>query len=143
MTQRANAAEGKPEGTWLTRLLPRDNTRAYIILLIFAIPVPVFWLFHRFDVNRMLGFEAVALAVAAVLIAILHTTKLEGVAEDLHDVSRSLPTRTVGVFPSYLPEVVESSVGPRRASRSSATPPRMGRSATPIPSPSTGGCFVI
>lgn len=107
MLRRANAAEGKPEGTRLTRLLPRDNTRAYIILLIFAAPVPLIWLFHRFDVNRMLGFEAVALAVAAVLIAILHTTKLEGVAEDLHDVSQSLPTRTVGVFPSYLPEVVE------------------------------------
>lgn len=107
MFQRANAAEGKPEETWLARALHRDNTRAYIILLVFAIPVPVIWLLHRFDVNRMLGFEAVALAVAAVLIAILHTTKLEGVAEDLHDVSLSLPTRTVGVFPSYLPEVVE------------------------------------
>jgi hypothetical protein len=88
-------------------VLHRDNTRAYILLLVFAIPVPVIWLSHHFDVNRMLGFEAVALAVAAVLIAILHATKLEGVAEDLHDVSRSLPTRTVGVFPSYLPAVVE------------------------------------
>ena len=107
MFRGANTVEGKPEGTWLARVFHRDNTRAYIILLAFAIPVPVIWLLHRFDVNRMLGFEAVALAVAAVLIAILHSTKLEGVAEDLHDVSRSLPTRTVGVFPSYLPEVVE------------------------------------
>jgi len=105
--RRLTAARGKPEEPRLAKVLHRDNTRAYIILLVFAIPVPVIWLSHHFDVNRMLGVEAVALAVAAVLIAILHTNKLEGVADDLHDVSRSLPTRTVGVFPSYLPEVVE------------------------------------
>lgn len=103
----ANAAEGEVGEARLSSVLRRDNTQAYVILLVFAIPVPVIWLLHRFDVNRMLGFEAVALAIAAVLIAILHTSKLEGVAEDLHDVSRSLPTRTVGAFPSYLPEVVE------------------------------------
>ncbi len=84
----------------------RGNTRAYIILLVSAIPVPVLWLLDGFDLSRMLGFEAVALAVAAVLIAIQHTSKLEEVADDLHDVARSLPTRTIGVFPSYLPEVV-------------------------------------
>lgn len=105
MLRRARSSAGGSEESWLARRLHRDNTRAYIILLLSAIPIPVWWLLDGFDLNRMLGFEAVALAVAAVLIAIQHSSRIEGVAEDLQSVALSVPTRGIGVFPRYLSEV--------------------------------------
>lgn len=62
-------------------------------------------LFDGLDLDRTLGFEGVALAVAAVLIAIQHSNELKGVADELRGVARSVPTRGIGIFPSYLSEV--------------------------------------
>jgi hypothetical protein len=67
--------------------------------------VPVIWLLDGFDWERMLSFEGVALAVAAVFAAVQHTNDLEEVADELSGVARSVPTRGIGVFPSYLSEV--------------------------------------
>jgi hypothetical protein len=59
------------------------------------------------DLPDTLGFEAVLLAVAAVLFAVQHTAELDQVTDELRGVAESLPTQGIGVFPTYMGEIAE------------------------------------
>lgn len=65
------------------------------------------WLLEDLDLAEKLGLEGVVVAVAAVVLAIQHARDLDRVVNELQGVSRSLPTRGLGVFPRYMPMVAE------------------------------------
>lgn len=97
-----------------------------LAVLLIAAAQSVF-IFVDFDLGVALGYEAFVLAIAALMLALEHSStlrrvtgqlqdvasKLEGVADDqldsvareLESVAQSVPTRGIGVFPEYLSEV--------------------------------------
>lgn len=83
----------------------RGKTLTYVLLV--TIPAQALWLLGGLDLAEKLGLEAVVLAIAAVVVAIQHANELEAVAQELQSVARSVPTRGIGIFPNYLPEVAE------------------------------------
>jgi hypothetical protein len=83
----------------------RGKTLTYVLLV--TIPAQALWFLDGLDLAEKLGLEAVVIAIAAVVVAIQHANELEAVAQELGSVARSVPTRGLGVFPNYLPEVAE------------------------------------
>lgn len=77
----------------------------YIALFFVLVPTQVLWVFDELDFAEKLGLEAVVVAVAAVVFAVQHSNKLKVVTDELHNVALSVPTRGIGLFPSYLSEV--------------------------------------
>jgi hypothetical protein len=77
----------------------------YIMLLLALAAAQGMWLMPSLDLATQLGFEAVVLAVAAVIFAVQHATELEQVADGLRGLAASVPTRGIGVFPAYMAEV--------------------------------------
>jgi hypothetical protein len=57
------------------------------------------------DSGEKLGCEAIVLAVAAIVVAIRHAEGLETMEVELRAFALSVPTRGIGVFPSYMSEV--------------------------------------
>lgn len=96
----------RPDNSWFTERLFRG--KAFVGLLLFiVVPTQALWLLTGLDLAEKLGLEAVIVAIAAVAISIRHANELGVVANELRGVARSVPTRGIGVFPSYLSEVPE------------------------------------
>ena len=85
----------------------RRKRLTYSFLLLALILAQAIWLVPDQDLADKLGFEAVFLAVAAMVLAIQHTAELEAVADELRGVAASVPTRGIGVFPTYMANVAE------------------------------------
>lgn len=79
--------------------------------LLYVIPIvlagQVIWLFGSLEFSEKLGLEGVVLAIAAVLLAVQHSNELDAIVNELRGVAQSVPTRGIGVFPSYMPEVAK------------------------------------
>lgn len=73
------------------------------------------WLLDDLDLGEKLGLEGVLVAVVAFALAIQQAKDLETVVGELQGVTKSLPTRGLGVFPRYMPMVAELT---QRAQRS-------------------------
>lgn len=100
------------------RLL-EGNPPLYVVLLLIAIPPQGLWFLDSLDLAEKLGFEAVVVAVAAMVVAIQHVEHLETVADELRGLAdklagqandvrvlaESVPTRGIGLFPRYLSDV--------------------------------------
>lgn len=84
----------------------RRKGLTYSLLLLALVLAQGMWLVPDLDLADTLGFEAVILAVAAVVLAVQHTAELETVADELRGVAASVPTRGIGVFPAYMTDVV-------------------------------------
>ncbi|HEV7775089.1 MAG TPA: hypothetical protein VGO48_17555 [Conexibacter sp.] len=114
----------------------RRKKLTYAGLLLALIAAQGMWFVPGLDLANTLGFEAVLLAVAAVVFAVQHATELgnatdelgsltvsagqhatdlQAVADELRSVAKSLPTRVIGVFPLYMGEIAEL-VGRTRSS---------------------------
>lgn len=79
-----------------------------VIVILASLPVlGLAWLIPGLDAPTKVGLDAVVVAVAALIVAILHAMELERVTGELHGVARSMQTRSLGVFPEYLPDVAE------------------------------------
>jgi hypothetical protein len=96
----------RSDGSWSAERLFQGKT--FVGLLVFIlIPTQALWLLNGLDLAEKLGLEAVVVAIAAVAISIRHANELAVVADELQGVARSVPTRGIGIFPSYLSEVPE------------------------------------
>lgn len=91
--------------SWFVRKLPRGKTVTYILLLLVIIPGQALLLFRGLDPAEKLGCEAILLAVAAIVVAVRHAAGLETMEVELRAFALSVPTRGIGVFPSYMSEV--------------------------------------
>lgn len=88
------------------RLVKLLRAKAFYIALFFVlVPTQILWASDGLDFAEKLGLEAVVVAVAAVVFAFQHSNKLKVVTDELHSVALSVPTRGIGIFPSYLSEV--------------------------------------
>lgn len=83
----------------------RGKTLTYVLLI--TVPAQALWLLDDLDLAQKLGLEAVVVAIVAVVVAIQHANELESVADELRSVARSVPTRGIGVFPSYVSDVAD------------------------------------
>jgi len=105
MLRSSQAPAGPPAKSWLVKKLPRGKTVTYILLLLVIIPGQALLLFRGLDPAEKLGCEAIVLAVAAIVVAIRHADGLETMEVELRAFALSVPTRGIGVFPSYMSEV--------------------------------------
>jgi hypothetical protein len=80
----------------------RGRSGAAVVFALIAGPPQILWWSDRLDFAEKLGLEGVIVALAlglpALLIAMEHASMLGVVAKDL-------PTRSIGSFPGYLPEI--------------------------------------
>lgn len=83
----------------------RKKNLRYVVLVL--VSGQVIWFLDGLDLAEKLGLEGVVVAVAAVVLAIQHSNELETVVHELRGVAHSVPTRGIGVFPAYMPEVAE------------------------------------
>lgn len=82
----------------------RKKDSLYVLLVV--VLGQVIWFFDL-ELSEQLGLEGVVLALAAVVLAIQHSNELNTVADKLQGIAQSIPTRGIGVFPSYMTEVAK------------------------------------
>jgi hypothetical protein len=103
---RSRSRAGESEGFWSgKRLLQR---KPFLLALLFvAISTQVVCWVAGLNFVEWISVDAFVFSLVALVVALQHTNDLETVKVEIGGIARSLPTRGIGVFPSYMDEVAD------------------------------------